>query len=170
MIDRIFDKAARGLELALALAFIGIVLLNFINVVGRHVFGQAILWADELEVFVMIAATFLGSAIVTWRRQHLRMDVLSNLLPAPLRALRRWIELILMLGICGFVARQALDYSLKMYAIGRTSDAAGVPMWIPHASVVAGFGLIVLVCLWQILRSMREGFGDGRIRNMDTRS
>ena len=39
MIDRIFDRVARVIELVLAVAFIFAVLLNFANVVGRYLFG-----------------------------------------------------------------------------------------------------------------------------------
>jgi len=36
--------------------------------------------------------------------------------------------------------------------IGRTSDMAGVPMWIPHGTVALGFGLILLLAIWALIR------------------
>jgi TRAP-type C4-dicarboxylate transport system permease small subunit len=42
-----------------------------------------------------------------------------------------------------------------MFMIGRVSDQAGLPMWIPHASLAAGFGFIFLVCLWHGWRMAR---------------
>lgn len=159
MIDRFIDRTARALELTLAVAFIFAVALNFANVVGRYVFGRSILWADEVQIYTMIAFTFLGAVVVTWRRQHLRMDVIANLLPQPMRALLRVLELLLMLTVCGFVLMQAEDYTMRMFDIGRTSDTANIPMWIPHGSLAIGFGLIVLVCGWQLVRGFRYGFG-----------
>ena len=160
MIDHIIDRIARAIELALAYAFILAVALNFANVIGRYGFGRSILWADELQIFIMIAFTFLGVVVVTWRRQHLRMDVLANMLPAPLRKLLRVIELVLMLVICSFVLVQSQDYTQRMYGIGRTSDTAGIPMWIPHGSLAIGFFLVVLVCLWQLVGGIRSGFAE----------
>lgn len=162
MIDRIIDRTARALELVLAVAFILAVVLNFANVVGRYVFGRSILWADEVQIYTMIAFTFLGAVVVTWRRQHLRMDVIANLLPPSMRALLRVLELVLMLAVCGFVLMQAQDYTWRMFDIGRTSDTANIPMWIPHGSLAIGFGLIALVCLWQLARGLRYGFGTQR--------
>ena len=157
MIDKLFDRAARAIEIALALAFLLAIGLNFANVIGRYVLGSSILWADEIQIFIMIAMTFIGAAVVTWRRQHLRMDVVAKLLPAPLQTLLKVAELILVLVLTSFVLYQAFDYTMRMRDIGRTSDTAGVPMWIPHGSVALGFGLIALVSLWLCVKLVRTG-------------
>jgi TRAP-type transport system small permease protein len=160
VIDKLFERTARAIALTLALAFVFAVGLNFSNVVGRYVFGRSILWGDEVQIFIMVAITFLGAVVVTWRQQHLKMDVLVRMLPRPLRAAFKVLELILMLAICAFVFVQSQDYTLRMLDIGRTSDTAGVPMWIPHGSLALGFGLIMLVCLalgWRAIRSRSIG-------------
>ncbi len=83
VIDKALDRMARAIELALALAFIVAVLLNFGNVVGRYVFGVSLLASDEVQVFIMVAMTFLGAVVVTRRNEHLRMDVLVQFMPGP---------------------------------------------------------------------------------------
>ena len=159
-VDRLCDRGARVLEIVLALAFLLAILLNFTNVIGRYLLGRSLLWADEVQIFIMIAMTFLGAAVVTWRRQHLRMDVIAQLLPGPVRMLLRIAELILMLVLAAFVFLQSQDYALRMLDIGRTSDTAGVPMWIPHGSLAIGFALIALVCVWQLVSDARNGFAE----------
>ncbi|HET7698223.1 MAG TPA: TRAP transporter small permease subunit, partial [Vicinamibacterales bacterium] len=72
---RVIDSLARVLEIALALALIGAVLLNFVNVIGRYGFGTTMTIADELQTYTMVWIAFLGAAVVTWRGLHLRMDV-----------------------------------------------------------------------------------------------
>jgi TRAP-type C4-dicarboxylate transport system permease small subunit len=52
---------------------------------------------------------------------------------------------------------QSFVYSRQMLIIGRTSDMAGVPMWIPHGAVAIGFGLILLITLWRAMRLIRGG-------------
>jgi TRAP-type C4-dicarboxylate transport system permease small subunit len=147
--ERILDRIARSIEILLALGFIGAVALNFINVVGRYVLGWTILGADEVQIFIMVGMTFLGAAVVTWRNQHLRMDVLVRLCPAPVRALLRWAELLLVAGLCGFVFVQSWTYAAQMFRLGRLSDTADVPMWIPHGAVAVGFGLIALIAVYR---------------------
>ena len=152
MIDRAIDRIARVIELALALAFIAAVLLNFINVFGRYLLGLSLLGSDEVQVFIMVGMTFLGAAVVTRRNMHLRMDVLVKFMPAPVQTLLRVVEQILLAALAVFVLMQSYDYAQRMHAIGRVSDMAGVPMWIPHGTVLLGFALILIVSAWGLVR------------------
>ena len=111
--------------------FILAVLLNFSNVVGRYLFGLSLLGSDEVQIFIMVGMTFLGAAVVTRRNMHLRMDVLVRFLPKPLQLALRVFEQLLLITLAGFVLAQSFDYAQRMKMIGRTSDMAGVPMWIP---------------------------------------
>jgi TRAP-type C4-dicarboxylate transport system permease small subunit len=156
VIDKALDRAARVIELALALAFIVAVLLNFGNVVGRYLFGVSMLASDEVQVFVMVAMTFLGAVVVTRRNAHLRMDVLVQFMPPGVRLALRIAEQVLLLVLAAFVVSQSYFYAGQMLRIGRRSDMAGVPMWIPHGFLVAGFSLIFLVALWRVFSIARS--------------
>jgi TRAP-type C4-dicarboxylate transport system permease small subunit len=156
LIDKAFDRIARAIELVLACAFILAVLLNFTNVVGRYLFGLSLLGSDEVQVFIMVGATFLGAAVVTWRDQHLRMDVLLQFMPAPVRLVLRIAEQLLLIAIAGFVISQSYFYASQMLRIGRTSDMAGVPMWIPHGAVALGFVLILIITAWRLIGVVRR--------------
>lgn len=151
MIDRAFDRIARAIELVLAVAFILAVVLNFTNVVGRYLFGISFLGSDEVQVFVMVGMTFLGAAVVTRRHEHLRMDVLVQFMPNPVRLTLRIAEQILLIVLAAFVLSQSYFYARQMWRIGRASDMAGVPMWIPHGSVALGFALILLIAAWRLV-------------------
>src|ERR1700755_1667497 len=151
MIDKALDRLARIIELVLALAFIVAVVLNFINVVGRYLFGLSLLGSDEVQVFIMVAMTFLGAVVVTRRTEHLRMDVLAKMMPEHLRWLLRVAEQVLLIVLAGFVLSQSYFYASQMLKIGRASDMAGVPMWIPHGAVALGFALIMLIAAWHLV-------------------
>ena len=156
MIDRAFDRIARAIEVTLALAFIAAVLLNFANVVGRYLFGISLLGSDEVQIFIMVGMTFIGAAVVTRRNLHLRMDVLLRFLPAPVRMLLRVVEQLLLIALAGFVLTQSYFYARQMLRIGRTSDMAGVPMWIPHGTVALGFALMLVVAVCGLVHMARR--------------
>ena len=99
MVERFIGSAMTVLQKALGIALIGAVLLNFTNVVARYGFGYSILWADEVEMFILVLVTFLGAAIVGWRRQHLAMDVLRNKLARPQAALVTVLETATLVAI-----------------------------------------------------------------------
>jgi TRAP-type C4-dicarboxylate transport system permease small subunit len=145
-----------AIERCLALAFMGAVCLNFANVVGRYGFGRSILWADELQVYIMIWMAFLGAAVVSWRNLHLRMDVLVQFYPRSARLALRAAELAALALLSGFVFVQSWRYTAQMIVLERKSDVAGIPMWIPHGAVALGFGLIALVALWRAAGLLRR--------------
>jgi TRAP-type C4-dicarboxylate transport system permease small subunit len=152
VIDKALDRVARVIELALAVAFIFAVLLNFANVIGRYLLGISLIGSDEVQIFIMVGMTFLGAAVVTRRNLHLRMDVLVRFLPTPIQALLRILEQLLLIALAGFVLTRSYLYAAQMLRIGRTSDMAGVPMWIPHGTVAVGFALMLIVAVWGLIR------------------
>lgn len=161
MVTRILDRLTGWIEHALAYAFIAAVALNFINVVGRYGFGSTILSADELQIFIMVFMTFLGAAVVAWRNQHLRMDVLVNALPPPIRRLIKIAELVAIVILAAFVLWNSTYYAKQMFNIGRVSDMAQVPMWIPHGAVAVGFGLMALIACLRLVEILAGRAPDG---------
>jgi TRAP-type C4-dicarboxylate transport system permease small subunit len=141
LVGRAFD----WLQTLLAVALVVAVALNFAAVVGRYLLGVAVVGTDELQIFLMVWMAFLGAAIVTWREKHLRMDVLSGFLPRRARAAVRRAEAAVLLVLACVVVWESAGYVRQMIALGRQSDAAGIPMAVPHAAVTIGFALIALI-------------------------
>lgn len=156
MIDRIFEQLSWAIERALALAFVFAVALNFANVVGRYALGKSILGADDVQIYIMVGMAFLGAAVVSWRRRHLRMDALVQFFPAWFRTFLQAAEFALGTLLAGFVLVQSSNYAWQMFALGHKSDNAGIPMWVPHSAVAIGFGLIALIELWRGVQFARS--------------
>ena len=144
------DAAARLVEVVLALVLIGAVLVNFVNVIGRYGFGWSFFAADELQTYSMVYMAFIGAAVATWRGLHLRMDVLLLRMPRQAQALLGIAELALIVVLGSLVTVVAWQYAGQMYALGARSQTAQIPMWIPHAAIAAGFGLMALVGLLKL--------------------
>jgi len=151
LIERAIERLADALLTGLGLLVIAAVCLNFANVVGRYVFGQAIFGADEIQTYMMVWMTFLGAVVVGWRNAHLRMDVLVRALPRPVQWALRLIELLLLVATSVVVAHQSWKFVITMAELDRRSDAANIPMAIPHAAVAIGFTLIAAGAIWHLV-------------------
>lgn len=150
------QKLSTVMEGILATALIVAVLLNFGNVLGRYLFGFAFIAADEIQVYLMAAAAFLGAASVTLHHMHLRMDVISRQFPKRVRIALSITELLLIVGLCSLVAYESFRYVSKLYSMNALSENAHIPMWIPQSSVTIGFSLMALAGLHLIYRVIRE--------------
>lgn len=154
--NRTIDALALALEKLLGLALIVAVAINFVNAVGRYVFGTSFISADEVQVYLMVYIAFLGAAVATWRRAHLRMDVLVHRLPKALQAALAMAELGLVIVLAAFVLYVSSRYVAQMAAIDARSQNAGIPMWIPHSAIVLGFGLIAVLSVLQLVQRFRQ--------------
>ncbi len=145
-----------GLERVLGVALIVAVLYNFVNVVGRYVFGQTFVSADEVQIYIMVYIAFLGAAVAAWRRIHLRMDVLAQRLPRGVQAALGAAELALVIVLAGFVLYVSSGYVRQMAGLDARSQNAGIPMWIAHGAIVIGFGLIAALSVLQMVQLFRK--------------
>ena len=157
--NRSIDALAVALEKLLGAALIVAVLYNFVNVVGRYIVGQTFISADEVQIYIMVYIAFLGAAVATWRRLHLRMDVLVHRLPQRVQTVLSVIELGLIVVLAALVLYVSTGYVKQMAGLDARSQNAGIPMWIPHSAIVLGFGLIALLAVLQFVQSFRKGDG-----------
>jgi TRAP-type C4-dicarboxylate transport system permease small subunit len=151
------DSLASLLEKILAIALIAGICLNFINVCGRYLANISIGGSDEIEIYILIWIAFLGGAVVSWRGQHLRMDVL---LETAGRSVRRIVTLaeVLVTGIvAAFVAYQSILYVRRIYTLGAVSDIAQLPTWIPHSAVPLSLTLMVIFLVLRAWLGRRPG-------------
>lgn len=155
---RFFDKLARALQAFLGVMLIAMVCLSVYNVISRYVFNSALLWADEIAVFAMIALAWLGAVVCGWRNADIRMEILTSLLPT---AVQRWIMILqqfVIAVLCAWVALQALPYITRTYAIGMRSDASGFPVWLIHFVIPFSLVLIAVIAALRCLRLL-AGYG-----------
>lgn len=138
---RDIPRAAIGLILLLAIA------INFANIVGRYLFLEPLPWAEEVLSFLVIWGVCLGASAVTYDRRHLAMDVLSERFTPRLRIVLDALTLVAMVGFCTFACVQAWHIVAIMARNGQVSITAGVPMTIPYAAFVIGFGLIAIAAV-----------------------
>jgi TRAP-type C4-dicarboxylate transport system permease small subunit len=156
-LNRSIDALAVGLEKLLGAALIVAVLYNFVNVVGRYIVGRTFISADEVQIYIMVYIAFLGAAVATWRRLHLRMDVLVHRMPERVQVALGLLELALVVLLAGFVLYVSSGYVKQMAGLDARSQNAGIPMWIPHSAIVIGFGLIAVLSALQIIQLWRKG-------------
>jgi TRAP-type transport system small permease protein len=157
LIERLADRFTRALERIVGYALVVAVLVNFANVVARYAFLRPLLGADELQIFLMVWMTFLGVVVVTWRRLHLRMDLVAARLPTPVRGWLRLAEALVAAAVATLVLGESWRYTARMLEIGRRSDALGIPVWISHSAVGIAFALIGLIAIYRLKRRAARG-------------
>ena len=146
IILRDLPRTAIGLILLVAIA------INFANIVGRYVFLAPLPWAEEVLSFLVIWGVGLGASAVTYDQRHLVMDLFSASFPPRFRMILDALTLVAMVGFCGFACIQAWKIVAIMAQNGQVSITAGIPMTIPYAAFVVGFGLITVAAITEAIQ------------------
>ena len=148
-----------GLEVIfykLPMAFVGCLILvgvviNFANVVSRHIFQAAIFWAEEILVFIVVWSVFVGLIAVTYRGAHLRMDLVSARIGQPWKMMINGLTFLTFITCGVFAILQSTEVLFLLAKNEQVSVTASVPMVVPHSAILIGFVLMVAAVMarWQ---------------------
>ncbi len=147
---RDIPRAAIGAIILIAIA------INFVNIVGRYLFLTPLPWAEEVLSFLVIWGVFLGAIAACYENRHLVMDLFIGAFPAPLRRALEGLILLCLVVFAGFVCVEGWIIVGIMARLGKVSVTAEIPMTVPYAAFVVGFGLMAVAAVvgaWMRLRA-----------------
>ena len=147
------SPVTRGLEGLCALMLAAMVVLLFIQVVGRYGFENPPDWTEELARMVFIYVTFVGGALAIVRNAHLRIESFHDRLSP--RAKTTLDIALTLVGVIFLVV--TLYYSMGL--LGRLSHQpmSSVPISkaFMFAAVPVGCALMLVYELLRILNYVR---------------
>lgn len=76
-----FTFFARIEDTVLILILVGMVLLAFIQILLRNVFGSGLVWIDPLVRQMLLWVTLVGAMVATRDHNHITVDAVSRYLP-----------------------------------------------------------------------------------------
>jgi TRAP-type C4-dicarboxylate transport system permease small subunit len=141
------STVTRGLEGLCALLVAAMVVLLFIQVVGRYVFADPPDWTEELARMVFIYLTFVGGALAIVRNAHLRIESLHERLSP-----RTKTTLDIVLAFVGVIFLAVTVY----YSIGLLGRLSHQPMTSVPISKAFMFAAVPVGCalmlIYELLR------------------
>ena len=137
--QRLLHRGRTGLFTLSAVALLVASAVMTYGVFMRHAFGVAVVWQDEVCVFLLVGATFLSAASVQEKRGHVAIEAIAGLLSARANRVRRLVSDVLCGLFCGFFAWKSAELLYEAWEEGQTSESAwGPPMWIPYSLMTVG--------------------------------
>jgi TRAP-type C4-dicarboxylate transport system permease small subunit len=144
---RLGDAVAQLCVVVAAVALLVIVALNGANVVGRYFLGSPISWAEEVMLFLMVLIVFAASAAVTWRRQHIGIDLFVDWLPPVLKRAATFATGLVAVLVLGLITYGSFEIVSTLYGFDQRSDALELPVWIPQSFVTVGLALMAVMLI-----------------------
>lgn len=157
IIDRILEALCRFGIMCGALLVIATMVVVGYSVMMRYVFGVPQVWTDELVSFWLVAIVTLGAADVLRRDGHIRIDLITDRLPARAQAwadvwgLVSVLVLSVVLTISGW-EMVSFSWSVDLLSEGYLE----LPMWIPQSLIPIGFALMGVAALHRLIQRLRN--------------
>jgi len=150
---RLYDRLTARLAALAAWLFVATGAMLVYEVVARYGFTAPTIWAEELSRLGLVWGTYLAAAWLLRERQHIRITLLVDRLPA---GARRGAE-IFSLGVVALLSAVAawLGAGIAAESISRgstTGTMLDLPMVVTEASIPVGFALLGLQALIEIVR------------------
>jgi TRAP-type transport system small permease protein len=135
-----------------ALAFI--VFLQFFT---RYIMNDSLSWTEEIARYGLMSLAFIGGAVVTRKKSHIAVELLSNLMkPGPLRSALLALVDFITLGFMALLAYFSVTIIERMHA--QTMTVFELPMSIVYACVGLGCFMMLARQIQVVWRNAREGW------------
>src|SRR3954462_9431910 len=133
------------------------------GVIVRHFLGIALIWQDEVCVFLLVGATFLSAASVQSHRGHVGIEAIAGLLSPAMNRVRLLISDILSFVFCAFFTWKSFDLLHEAWVEDQTSHSPwGPPLWIPYSLMTLGMFFLPCQRLLQIVAGFPQRSQGGR--------
>lgn len=140
--------SVRALMYLAAVALLLMTIFVVLSSVMRYLAGSPFRFTEELVGLLFAAMAFLVWPFSALRGRHIRVTILSERLPPPLRRAANLISTILVVVCCLVFGVQSFDFAAFSYKIRAVSDASGLILfpWMGLMPLVmALFGVTVIL-------------------------
>ena len=127
------------------------VAINFVNIIGRYFFSVSIPWAEEIMLFLMVGCVFLGAPGVAWSNRQIRMDIVVNMMPPPIRKFFELLSDLTFIALACLLVVYAWPVIHDLADFDERSQAANFPLVIPQALIPIGLGFMALLVAIRLL-------------------
>ena len=135
-----------------ALAFI--VFLQFFT---RYVLNDSLSWTEEIARYGLMSLAFIGGAVVTRKKAHIAVELLSNLMkPSPVRSALLGLVDFITLGFIGLLAFFSVTIIERMHAQRMT--VFELPMSLVYGVVGLGCFMMLARQIQVVWRNARDGW------------
>lgn len=155
---RLIDRAADLLGLAAAWLFFLTGGMITYEVLARYLFSAPTIWAAELSQLLLLWGCFIAMASLLRRRAHIRITLATARLGALGRQLCELFSLVFIAVFSAVATWYGWDIAYDSFERGRsTGTMLNIPNWWSEIVIPLGFGVLLLQCLVEILRVLRDG-------------
>jgi TRAP-type C4-dicarboxylate transport system permease small subunit len=135
--ERIFKGTERVLVVIAGVSLFIMMILTFVDVVGRYGFNKSIFGTSEMIEALMVVVIFAGVAFVTADDKHIKVDIFASWIERHAANLQRWVVHIFSLIVYAGLTFELGRHMLGSWHSGKRTAVLDYPQWVmPGAAVL----------------------------------
>lgn len=128
----------------------------FLQILSRYVFNFSITWTEELSIFGLMWITYFGASIAVMERRHIRITILSDMLPPKPKKCLDIICNIAFIIFISFVSTGIFSMTEIAYTTNQSAAASGMPRYIVIGGIFIAFIMIAIRLIQDTARHIQE--------------
>ena len=129
----------------------------FLQFFTRYVLNDSLSWTEEIARYGLMSLAFIGGAVVTRKKAHIAVELLSNLMkPSPVRSALLGLVDFVTLGFIGLLAFFSVTIIERMHSQRMT--VFELPMSIVYGVVGLGCFMMLARQIQVVWRNARDGW------------
>lgn len=142
-------------DIIMVVTFAVMVLCMFGSVVNRNLIKSVgFAWFEELAKYCMVYMVMVGTEIGLRDNTQIRVTALVDKLKGRVKLIVQIVSQIIIVGFAGIMCFYGVKLVLMQVTLGQTTPLLGWPMTVPYAALVVGFGGMVVVQSWTLVRML----------------
>ena len=163
LISRGIDRLNQSVGLFTTWLILATTLISAVNAIVRKAFDSSSNALLEIQWYLFAAVFLLGAGYGLLKNSHVRIDFISSMLTP--RA-RNWIDvggiLLALFPFCFICIYLSWPLFMQAYTTGEmSSNAGGLIRWPVYALVPAGFALLMLQGVSELIKRLAFLWGQG---------
>ena len=131
-------------------------ILLFLQVLFRFVLNLPLAWVEEISLYSMVWLCYFGCSLAIKKREHLKMEIITNFLRPKAKKVFDLISLVLFFAFAVFVLYHVTLLTADILQRGQVTAVLEIPKWIPYAGVPVAFLLMLIRMIQDFVRTISE--------------
>ncbi|MEM8742117.1 MAG: TRAP transporter small permease [Pseudomonadota bacterium] len=150
---RLLDAVCSVGAAVAALACLALAIMLIVEVITTSFMEYSQPWSVEYSSYLLAPVLFAGAGWTLGRGGHIRVAVLTQLMPPRAQWLADLLGSVFALGVSLFVSLALVEYTARSFEVGSVSTyPTRTPIWMPQAVLTFGWVVLVLGLIARILR------------------
>ncbi len=155
--DRLSQWLSRSLGILAAVVLFFMMMLTFVDVIGRYLFSLPVPGGFEITEMMMATLIFAGLPLVTARKEHVTIDLFDHFIPSMMRRPRDGMMHLFCAVMMGAITWRLSVKAAETVEYGDVTAILNIPMWpMTYFMVIMSAATTVVLAMLTVTTFLRS--------------